>query len=57
MYKHNEKSKERLDVGLDVLHCLLLPLLGVRVHTVDLDNWRALCQVGSNDDLGRKVNE
>ena len=49
MYKHNdEKSKERLDVKVDLLPCLLL---GIRVHTVDLDNWRALCQVGSDDHL------
>jgi hypothetical protein len=35
---------------------LLLPLLGIRVHTINLDDRGALCQVGSDDDL-RKVSE
>jgi hypothetical protein len=46
-------SKKRLGGELDLLPGMLL---GIRVHAVDLDNWRALCQVSSDDDL-RKVSE
>ena len=34
----------------------VLPLLGIWIHTINLDDGGALCQVGSDDDL-RKVNE
>jgi hypothetical protein len=46
------KSKKRL--GAEV-H-LLPSLNSIRVHTVDLDDRGALCQVGSDDDL-QKVSE
>jgi hypothetical protein len=45
------KSKQRLGVEVDLLPSLLLPLLGIRVHAIDLDDRGALCQVGSDDDL------
>jgi hypothetical protein len=34
----------------------VLPLLGIWIHTINLDDGGALCQVGSDDDL-RKVSE
>ena len=50
------KSKQRLGAVVDLVPSQLLPLLGIRVHTIDLNDWGALCQVGSDDDL-RKVSE
>jgi anaerobic glycerol-3-phosphate dehydrogenase len=50
------KSKKRLGAEVHSLPSLLPPLLGIRVHTIDLDDRGALCQVGSDDDL-QKVSE
>jgi hypothetical protein len=51
----NRMTKSNKRLGAEV-HLLPSLLPGIRVHTIDLDDWGALCQVGSDDDL-RKVNE
>lgn len=53
--KRNRMTQSNKRLRVEV-HSLPTLLLGIRVHTVDLDDWGALCQVGSDDDLG-KVNE
>lgn len=45
------ESKKRLGAEVDLLPSLVHPLLGIRVHTVHLDDRGALRQVGSDDDL------
>jgi len=50
------KSKKRPGAEVHSLPSMLFPLLGIRVHTIDLDDRGALCQVGSDDDL-QKVSE
>jgi hypothetical protein len=49
-------SEKRLGAEVHLLPSLLLPLHSIRVHTIDLDDWGALCQVSSDDDL-QKVSE
>ena len=49
-----EVEEETAEV--DLVPPLILPLLGIRIHTINLDDRGALCQVGSDDDL-RRVSE
>jgi hypothetical protein len=46
-----EVEEETAEV--DLTPRLILPLLSIRVHTINLDDRGALCQVGSDDDLRR----
>lgn len=49
---------EGLNVEVDLLPRLLFLQLSVRVHTINFDNWGALGQVGSDDNLwGEKVSQ